>query len=924
MRGDECLADEAVTAIGQTLGPYRVTDKLGQGAMGEVYRARDLKLGRDVALKVLPSSLARDPERLARLRREAQMLAALNHPNIGHIYGLEDGTDSPALVLELVDGPTLADRIARGPLPLGEAIGIAQQLAAALDAAHDAGVMHRDFKPANIKVKEDGSVKVLDFGLARPSVRAATPSAPAVTPDSPTIFSGEPDLGATIAWTPGPAAAHQTPPASHATELGLIVGTPAYMSPEQARGKALDKRTDIWAFGVVLAEMLTGRPLFSGSTMGEILTAVQRRTSISTDCRRRCGPCSGAASSATRENDCATSAMRCLCSRPNRPAHRAMRRPQRWLWPVMTALTMTVAGLLIWMSTRPAPPAPDVTRFQLSAPPGMAFNYTYTGAALAPDGRSAVIRLSGSANAPSLWLRPLDAFDAKLLAGTESGDFPFFSADGRSIGFFASGKLKRLDVDGGAAVAIADAMDTDTSLTGGTWNQDGVILFGCLTVSIASTPPAACPRSLSPSPKIDRTLATARRSFSPDGDRFLFHVRNGNPAEQGVYASTLSDPIRKRMILATDRKAIFVANEGGAASFLLYTQEQTLLARKMDRQSLAFIGDPASVATNIALFPSGFHGSYWASANGVLAYRTNASDRPRLTWLGAGNQRRAETGADDFYTHLRLSPDGTRAAVEITDATGNMDLWIWDFTRHTKTRLTFEPRPDRYAVWSPHGDEIAFTAYTDGVMQIYRKPLTSGQAPVMLTNGPTHKVVSDWSHDGRWLVYIDRSPTTGEDIWLLPLDGRPAYPLLRTPALETHPALSPDGRWLAYEVAASGRPEIFVQAFSESPPGDGSQTARWQISTAGGSRPRWDDRGHLFFVALNDAAVMSATIRVRGSVIEANAPRVFAELPLMLDVRSPYDPAPDGQRVLALERTINQGAPLLVVMNWFAGLRTTP
>jgi Tol biopolymer transport system component len=593
----------------------------------------------------------------------------------------------------------------------------------------------------------------------------------------------------------------------------------------------------------------------------------------------------------------------------------------RWIWAV-AALLVVAASLAGWLWLHRAPAPLVVTRFQIDALPGTAFNYTYTGTAISPDGRAIVMRLASATDAPSLWIRPLDSLTARPLPGTESGDFPFWSPDSRTIGFFASGKLKRVDVSGGSPLVLCDASDADTGLTAGSWSRDGVILFGSPEGLHMVSASGGTSTLLAPVSPARRETGYGSPQFLPDGDRFLFFLRTDDPARQGWYAGAVSDPSRRTLVLATDRKAIFVPNESGDASFLLYTQDQTLLARRVNRTTFAFEGNPVPIAANVALFPPGFHASYWASSNGLLAYRTSASDKPRLTWAGRDQLRKSESGTEDFYTHVRLSPGGTHAAVELTDGTGNMDIWIWDFARHVKTRQTFDPKPDRYAVWSPDGREIAFSSFRTGTLQIYRKNIASGQPEVAITTGPSNKIVLDWSHDGRYLLFVDRGDTTAEDIWALPLTGNDRRPiaLLRTPVIETQPALSPDGKWLAFETTASGRPEVFVEPFSPDSPGN-ARGRRWQISTDGGSRPRWSTDGRrLFFVALNDGAVLSAAVRASEAGLESDPPRVFAEVPLMPESRSPYDPTPDGQRVLLLERTVNQGTPLLIVMNWFAGL----
>jgi Tol biopolymer transport system component len=904
---------------GSRVGHFEILGEIGAGAMGEVYRARDTELGRDVALKVLPASVAGDPDRLARLRREAQMIAALNHPNIAQIHAVQDN----ALVLELVDGDTLADRIAQGPLGKDDVLAIAQQMAAALEAAHNAGVVHRDLKPANIKITGDGAVKVLDFGLAKPiegrdlaSRRAASPGS-----DAPTLLAAStPTTGVGLAREP----THNSPIAS---EHGMVVGTACYMSPEQAQGRPVDKRTDIWAFGVVLIEMLTGRRPFNGATSGDTISQVVSHTpdlsGVPPEFRRLLERC--LEKDPRRRLRDIGDAMSLINS--DAPLVRERSGRTRWLWPATTALVAIAAAVGLWLFRGNAALSAPAARFLIDAPSGTAFNYTYTGAAVSPDGKTIVFRLTAGGQAPSLWVRPLDSITARPLAGTDNGDFPFWSPDGRSIAFFVGGKLKRLDLDDrrpdNSPVVLCDASDEDTSVTGGTWNRDGVMLFGSpagLSRVSASGGPAAL---VAPVDKASQESGYGSPQFLPDGNRFVFFVRHADAAKQGYYESTLSDLGRKRLIFATDRKAAYVPNQGGDSPYWLYLQEQTLLARKIDARTLAFLGDPSPIADGIALFPPGFQASYWVSQAGVLAYRTLASDRPRLTWVAADGTRKPETPGDDFVTFVRLSPDGSKALLEVTDGTGNRDIWIRDFTRGVRTRVTFEARPDRTPVWSPNGREVVYSSLQSGVFQLFRKDPASGQPAVQLTTSPTHKAAMDWSRDGKYVLYIDRAPTTNEDVWAVRLDGTsPPFAVISGPGVETNPALSPDGNWLAFESAGSGRPEIYIRRFTGSATKADQPAAEWQISTQGGSRARWSSDGRkLFFIGLNESSIFSATIRATTTGIENDPPRAFTDIPLMLETRSPYDVVGTGANLLLLERTINQGAPLIVLTDWIGGVK---
>jgi Tol biopolymer transport system component len=871
--------------------------------MGEVYRATDINLKRQVAIKVLPAALASDVDRLSRFQREAEVLALLNHPNIAAIYGLERSGGVTALVMEYVEGPTLAERIAQGRIPVDEALPIARQIAQALEAAHDQGIVHRDLKPANIKIRPDGTVKLLDFGLAK-AVDSASVSgihAPAGYPTtSPTMAS----------------------PAF--TQLGVIIGTAAYMSPEQARGHAADQRSDIWAFGVVLSEMVSGRRLFDGEAISDTIAAVLTRDpeleDVPPSLRRLVRGC---LAKDPRQRLRHIGDALALVDESSATATVGPRR-RGWPWTYLTAsvLLLGLAAALIWLSLRPRVADDEVTRFYVDAPSGGAFNYTYTATSLSPDGRNMVFRLATANEAPALWLRPLGTFDGRRMSGSDGADFPFWSPDSHSVAFFSAGKLKRVDLNGGSPIVICDAPDADSTTAGGSWNRDGVIVFGAPQGLSRVSAGGGVPALIAPVDPASGETGYGDPQFLADGDRFVMFVRSQDPKRQGYYVSSLTHPDRKALLFTTGTKATFVANERGDSSYFLSLQDRTLVARRVDRRSLTPIGDPVPVASDVALFPVGFHASFWASASGnLLAYRSEASDKPRLTWIYTDGKRQGETGTDDFYTHLRVSPDGSRAAMELADGTGNMDIWTWDFARRIKTRQTFDPKPDRTPTWSPNGREIAFSSLRTGVWQIFRKDVTSGQRDEQLTSSPGNKLAPDWSRDGKYLVFIQTGATTAEDIWALALEGdRQPYPVLQTPAIETNPALSPDGHWLAYESAQSGRPEVMVTRFPGSRAAVDATPQQWQVSTQGGSRPRWSADGRaLFYVSLDDQSIIRTEIQTSAAGLESNQPQVSVRIPVMPVSRSPFDVTADG-RLLLLERTINQGAPLAVVKNWIAAL----
>ncbi len=888
-------------APGARLGSYEITARIGEGGMGEVYRATDTILKRQVALKVLPEELALDRERLARLQREAEVLASLNHPNIAAIYGLERANGVLAIVMELVDGPTLADRIAEGPVPLDEGVSIARQMAEALEAAHEQGVVHRDLKPANIKVRSDGTVKLLDFGLAKPIDRVDE-AATNVTRLSDSRMVTSPAM---------------------MTQLGTIVGTVGYMSPEQAKGKPADKRSDIWAFGVVVAEMFSGRRMFDGGTTAEtmaaVLTSEPDLTDVPLRVQRLVRLCL-AKDPRARLRHIGDAPVLIDSPSPPTPAQRR-RRIDSWVYATVLVILAGAGGAFVaWSSRRPVAVDEAITRFYIDAPRDASFNYTYTATAISPDGRQIAFRVATATDAPALWLRPLDALAGRRMAGTEGADFPFWSPDGRSVAFFSAGKLKRVDLTGTTPIVLCDASDADATVAGGSWNRDGVIIFGAPEGIYRLSAAGGTPSLLAPIDTTSGETGYGSPQFLADGDRFLMFVRSSNPAQQGYYITSLSQPQRKTRLLAGNTKAIYVTNEGGNSSYLLYLQERALLARRLDPRTLTLTGDPVPIASDIAMFPPGFHGSFWSSASGnVLAYRTEASDRPRLSWIYPDGKRQIITGTDDFYTYTRVSRDGLHAAMDLTDGAGNFDIWTWDFARRVKTRQTFDPKPDRAATWAPTGHELAFSSLRTGVWQLYRKNVDTGQPEEQLTRGPEDKIAPEWSRDGRYLVFVQVGTTTAEDIFAMTLDGdRQPFPVLQTPAIETNPSLSPDGQWLAFESSYTGRPEVYVMRFPSTRNAAVATPPRWQVSTMGGSRPRWSGDGHaLYYVSLDDLRLLKAEVRPNAATFENDAPQVFAEIPVMSITRAPFDVAADG-RLLVLERTINQSVPLAIIMNWRA------
>ena len=922
--------------IGDTLGPYRVLDKLGEGGMGQVFRARDTKLNRDVALKVLPDSFANDADRLMRFTREAQTLASLNHPHIAAIYGLEEGPSTAsgqagvrALVMELVEGEDLSQRIARlraqgasarqAGMPLDEALPIAKQIAEALEAAHEQGIVHRDLKPANIKVRADGTVKVLDFGLAK--ALDARPAS-ATADNSPTIA----------------APAHLGPGYDAAgTEAGMILGTAAYMSPEQARGKTVDKRADIWAFGAVLFEMLTGARLFSGATVSDTLAAVLKtepdwtklpvatpapirtllRRCLEKDRKRRLD----SAAAARLEIDDALTAPMAV----DGGASSASPSLARLAWMIATT---AVVGLLAFAVPalrhlrETAPPAPPETRTEIVTPA----TDQPQDFALSPDGRQIVFVASGD-GASRLWLRSLATTTAQPLGGTEGATYPFWSPDSHSIGFFAGGALKRLDLGGGAPQTLTRVIAGQ----GGTWNAGGVIVF-----APGGTGPLLRVSATGGAAVAVTTLALQQSGhvapfFFSDGRRFLFRVI-GAPDTAGIYLGALEGSAPTRLTPADSRGVNLPTVPGGAdptsraeratSGWLLWVRAGTLVAQRLDLAQAALVGEPVTVADGV--------GAVSVAATGLVAYRTGTVRPRQLTWVDRSGVVRGTIGApDDSFSAPRVSPDGRRVVVSRT-VEGNSDIWLMDGAR--LSRVTFDAATDAVPLWSPDGSRIVFRSNRTGQFDLYQKLMNGAGAEERLVESDEFKYATSWSADGSYLLY-GSSPPAGNDLWVLPTAiGRTPSVFLKTPFRELWSVFSPDGRWVAYQSNESGGMEIYVRSFvppsqlaSADKPGAagpmaGAAAGQWQVSTAGGVHATWRPDGKELYY-LNPAGGMMATpIAATGSTLEPGAPALLFPTRILggggdnQQVRQ-YDVAPDG-RFLINNQLDSAAAPITLLMNW--------
>jgi Tol biopolymer transport system component len=892
--------------LGTKLGPYEIASPLGAGGMGEVYRARDTKLKREVALKVLPELFANDAQRMARFEREAQVLASLNHPNIAHIHGLEESNEVRALVMELVEGQTLAERIAHGPMPLEEAVPLAKQIAEALEYAHDKGIIHRDLKPANIKLTPDGQVKVLDFGLAK----------------ALDVDSGE----VNISTSPTISAA--------ATRAGVLLGTAAYMSPEQAKGKAADRRTDIWAFGCVLYDMLTGKPAFDGETITDTLAAVVRaepewkqlpdkvpsgirellHRCLTKDAKQRLQAIGEARIAIDKylADPSADSATEGLASTLVQDMQR-LRSRQRFL--ALAAVAALVAaiflGVLHWGR---APEKVRVVRSYIRAMPNSSFLLTgqQSGFALSTDGLRLAYVAQGANGKFLLWVRPLDSLTAQPLAGTEDAGYPFWSPDGRSIGFFGLGKLKRIDASGGPPLTLADA----PLPRGGSWSKDGVIVFApsvnAPLYRVSSAGGTATPlTSLDPS----KNETTHRwPHFLPDGRHFLYVA--GTPLTP---KETITNSIRVGSLDSTESKVLLQSHADGlyASGHILFLRLNTLMAQPFDLKRLELTDDAFPIADPVQEDEIMIRSVFSASQNGFLAYLGGTGGANReLVWLDRSGKKVGQVPGLDGYSGPRISPDGKRLAFTISSP--SQDIWTYDIARGVKTRLTFGSaagQGNTGSVWSPDGQRVAYTSVRAGKFGIYQKLADgSGSEELLFEETGAVKYLNDWSPDAKLLAY--QQATQGVNgIWMLALSAeRKSFPFLQSQFTAFLAAFSADGKWLAYCSSESGEQRVYVVPF----PGPGG---KWQVSPAGGCYPRWrHDQKELFYLSA-DNKIMAAVVNGSGSSFAIGAITTLFETPLFRSQMGAFDVTADGQRFIVSREPGQPNAAITLVENWDAELK---
>ena len=888
--------------IGQSIGHYKVTGKLGAGGMGEVYRATDTKLNREVALKILPAEFAKDPDRVARFQREAQVLASLNHPNIGVIHGLAEEPGVLALVLELVEGPTLAERISQDALPLDEALSVAKQIAEALEAAHEKGVIHRDLKPANVKVREDGTVKVLDFGLAKALEDPATETD---VGNSPTL---------SIA----------------ATKVGVILGTAAYMSPEQARGHKADRRADIWSFGVVLYEMLTGRRAFTGDTVSDVLAAVLRaeldwdslppqtppairrllERCLTKDKRRRLG----AISEATFAID------EYLANPEGAPGAAASETPGTGSlrgFPLLKSLGaglgLAAATILVWQLFSPEAASPSLVRLSVPLPSTETFAGTfYDLVAIAPDGsRLAYVAHRGGTS--HLYLRRLDRFEATLVDGTEGASSPFFSPDSQWIGFFAADKLKKVSVTGGAPLTVCSVPADENR--GASWGSDGTIVFaptfrpdmGLFKVSSSGGEPEVL---TTPDPEVDEG-SHRWPEFLPGGEAVLATIEKPG--------SVSFDEARIALVsMKTGERRILI--EGGSharyspSGHILYGRAGTLLAVPFDAQALETTGPAVPVLEGVVMEPSTGAAQFGISPHGTLVYIPGGIEQSNRSLQRFGRDGTATTLSENerAYLELSLSPDGRRMALSV--GAGDDDIWLYDFGRDTLTRFTFEAGDDTSPVWTPDGRRLTYSSNRSGPSNMYWRPVDGSSGEERLLESERTHFVGSWSPDGKLLAYTEAHPQTQMDIWILPIEAdRTPQPFLRTPFDDQTPSFSPDGKWIAYMSNESGQSEIYVQPY----PGPGG---KWQISAGGGLYPVWARDGKELFFLTPGAELMTAGIETTPA-FSASSPKKLFTAPNTGSygtLGSVFDVTPDGRGfVFAVKAEESIPRQMNLVLNWF-------
>ncbi len=862
-------------SAGDKLGPYEILAPIGAGGMGEVYRARDTRLNRIVAIKVSKAQFSE------RFELEARAVAALNHPNICTLHDVGPNY----LVLELVEGRTLAERIREGAIPLEESVAIAHQIADALAAAHDKGIVHRDLKPANLKFTPQGAIKVLDFGLAKAvSVRSAL--------EDRSIVATE---------TIGP------------TQAGMILGTAPYMAPEQAQGKPANKQADIWAFGVVLYEMLTGRNPFQGDTVTDTLASVIKEQPdwdrVPAKMRRLLQKCLEK-DPERRLRDIGDAWM--LLDEGS-PAE-TQRKRVSWLWPTVAAALFLAALTFGFLYFRHKPPAAATVRFEITPPEKVTAG---NGFGVSPDGRKLAFLATGEDRVARLWIRSFETFETRPLSGTEgAGSIPIWSPDSRFVAYDAGGKLKKINIAGGPAETICELAGLSV---GGSWNKDGVIIFGndspdggLMRVSAMGGKPS--PLTIV-DPSRNEHIHTFP-SFLPDGRHFLYYRSSATPENAGTYVGSIDAEPGKQdhKQPLVNAAALYAPAADSSPGELLFLRSQTLVAQPFDSTRLRLSGEPMPVAEQVGSYLA--YGFFSISANGILVYRTRSQDF-QLTWFDRQGITIGRVWEPGPYTSLSVSPDGTRAVVSRNDlfqGTAVWNLWLLDLTRGTSKRFTSALGTNDFPVWSPDGSRIAFASSREGgsaALNLYQKLASGAQDEEVLLRNSETKVPTSWSRDGRFILYTVDDPKTKGDIWALSMEGdHQRTRLLGTEFSEHAAQFSPDSHWIAYTSDASGRDEVYVRAFPEA-------KEDFVVSKGGGSSPRWRDDGKELYYISSDAKVIAVEVAA-GDLFQAGTSKPLFQASGVL---STWSVQAGGKRFLFAVPVEQTQAPFRVVLNWTAALR---
>lgn len=889
-------------SAGSRLGPYSIVDRLGAGGMGQVWRAVDTRLDRQVAIKIVPPDLVNNSQLRVRFQREAKLISQLNHPHICTVHDIGDEDGIQYLVMELLDGETLAERLAKGALPLDQALRCGIEIASALDRAHREGIVHRDLKPGNIVLTKSGA-KLLDFGLAKSGVAAA-----------PTAVNDE---------------TQQKP----LTEEGTIVGTFQYMAPEQVSGERVDARSDIFAFGAVLYEMLTGTPAFQGKNRTSLVAAILSSEPQPLAVVQPMTP--PALDRVVRT---------CLAKEPDdrwQTAHdiklqlewieeagsqagvappvmqrRRVRERSAWsLAAVALIVAFAAGGAYLRLLRKPTP----VLQMAIEPPPNTTLATTLENSGsitISPDGRLLTLGARGEDGKTMLWLRPLDSANARPLAGTEGASFPFWSPDSRSLAFFSGGKLRKIDLNGTPPVVVCDAPNNPRS---GSWNQRNVIIFSPLSLGPVCEVPATGGRAVAVT-TLDASVGESTHrwaSFLPDGEHFLYmagtHSAGTKSDTNAIYVGSLHDAKRRTLVLRVRSNAVY------ASAHIIYVRDRVLVAQPFDADKLRVTGDQVAVAPNVDYDTNVFRGLFAAANDGTLVFHTaTGSELSQLQAFDRAGKILRTIGDAAQYRACAISHDGSRLALGIEDLNSGVNsIWIEDIARNVRTRFTFGELGQGSPVWSPDGTRIAYGAISKrGVQDLFIKGTTGSANDELLVTDLTVKTPTSWSSDGRYLAYtsVDYTTRSRGDIYAVPLFGdRKPFPVVRTAFSETSAAFSPDGHWIAYDSDESGQPEVYVIAF---PAAEG----KWQVSVNGGTNAHWRSDGRELVYGSLDQKLMAVPVAISGSSITIGTPQMLFKSDgqgVAVDLNSDHSGG-----IAAIRVGGSSVESINVLTNWPAVLRT--